>query len=31
LQKVKVTKLTENYTTLRMNDLIVRLGCSLSY
>jgi len=29
LQKANVTKLTENISTLRMNDVVVRLGCSL--
>jgi len=29
--KANVTKLTENISTLRISDLVVRLLCSLSY
>jgi len=31
LQKANVAKLTVNISTIRMSDLIIRLGCSLSY
>jgi len=31
LQKANVIKLTENISTLKISDLDVRLGCSLSY
>jgi len=31
LQKANVTKLAANISILRISDLVVRLGCSLSY
>jgi len=31
LQKANVAKLRENIFTLRISNLIIRLGCSLSY
>jgi len=31
LQKANITNLTENISTLRISDFVVRLGCNLSY